>query len=182
MGSVLQLQTLNPERIEINLQMWAKGETKKMTCEAVSYQESVLNPRSSLAVMGASVQGLSVETGMLNDLVKVHQQAETSAQVQHVLTYEQDSKSIKVLLSETHSERDVLYAYVHGFHFRELMRADDGSTLDIPDMASKALKQTEGMFSEFYETLKGNGWDMTKMLIPRKEWRVSFGTNTKKEN
>lgn len=71
--SVLQLQTLNPERIEINLQMWEKGDRKKMTCEAVSYQESVLNPRSSLAVMGASVSALTLNTGLLNDMVKVHQ-------------------------------------------------------------------------------------------------------------
>jgi len=38
------------------------------------------------------------------------------------------------------------------------------------------------MFGEFFEILKENCWDMSKMLIPKKEWRVNFGSSSKKEN
>jgi len=71
--SVLQLQTLNPERIEIALQMMEKGQSQKITCKAVSQQESVLSPRSSLAEMGASVSALKIDVSLLNDFVRVHQ-------------------------------------------------------------------------------------------------------------
>jgi len=70
--------------------MMDKGDRKNITCKAVSEQESVLNPRSSLAVMGASVTALTLEADLLNDLVKAHQKAETKYPVQHVLAYEQD--------------------------------------------------------------------------------------------
>jgi len=70
--SVLQLQTLNPERIEIALQFMDKGAHKSITCKAVSEKESVLNPRSSVAEMGASVSALTLDVGQLNELVKAH--------------------------------------------------------------------------------------------------------------
>jgi len=76
----------------------------------------------------------------------------------------------------------VLYAYVHGCYFRELVREHQDKGFDSVDLAEKSLKRTEGMFGEFFETLKENCWDMSKMLIPKKEWRVNFGSSSKKEN
>merc|ERR1712110_160333 len=111
-----------------------------MTCEAVSLQESVLNPRSSLAEMGASVSGLNLNVSQLNALVRINRITLTKSPVQHVLTCEQGSK-IKILLSESHSERDVLYAYVHGFYFRELMRASEDATWDLTEMVSTTLRK-----------------------------------------
>merc|ERR1711924_101940 len=94
---------------------------------------------------------------------------------------------IKILLSEIHSEKDVLYAYVHGYHFRFLMQKaiDFKVSQHLKSMVSASLETTETMFEDFYETLQANKWDVSRMLIPRKEWRVNFSSstaNTKKEN
>jgi len=64
--------------------------------------------------------------------------------VKHVLTFDQDK--IKILLAENPSERDVLYAYVHGYFFRQLHRDSKNASPDLPDIASNALKRADAVF------------------------------------
>jgi len=149
-----------------------------MTCEEVSYKESVLNPRSSLAVFGVSVSTLKMNVGKLNRFVEAQNMSRSKKPIQHILTCEPD-ETIKILLSETLTERDILYAYVHGFYFRKILRESKyiNGIIQTQSLSLKSLWVTEEMFEEFYETLKANKWDLTKILVPRKEWRVNFDLN-----
>lgn len=178
----LELRTLNKSRLEYIVRMFLT-DSKIPTLEEANAKESILLPNKiSSASVTSTTFGAPLSSFPLTAMNPKKSLTKTLYSRQYILGFDASRREFGIML---HIDADtapcILRAYVQvqwilrSEKYRIIAMTSDMDTASMKNLMEDSFEFVDGIWEEFLDGLKANGWESGRLLLEIGEWRYKEG-------